>query len=326
MPARGKTNLKDNTNFKLLMLFLFALIGVGLFIGLGLTPRNMNFNLPRRIAKITAILLVSYSVAYSSVVFQTVTNNKILTPSVMGLDSLYMFIQTVVVFFFGARQLALMSDLTQFFISVILMTGSSMLLYVFLFKEDSRNIYFLILIGIVFGGLFGGLSNFMQVLLDPNEFLILQGRMFASFSNINVKLLSICAVIIILCLLFSLGDLKNLDVLSLGEYHAINLGIDYKKLVKKQFIVISVLVSVSTALVGPVTFLGILLTSLAREVIKGYRHNYLIVSAFLISVLSLVYSLFIVERMLNFETTMNVIINFVGGIYFIYIVLKESRI
>ena len=95
-----------------------------------------------------------------------------------------------------------------------------------------------------------------------------------------------------------------MDVLSLGEYHAINLGINYKKLVKKQFIIISILVSVSTALVGPVTFLGILLTSLAREVTKGYRHNYLVISAFLISVLSLVYSLFIVERILNFETTM----------------------
>ncbi len=326
MPTKNKIKIKDNANIKLLLLFLFALIGIGLFIGLGLTPRNINFNLPRRTARIMAVLIVSYSIAYSSVVFQTLTNNKILTPSVMGLDSLYMFIQTVVVFFFGARQLALMSDVTQFFISVILMAGSSMLLYVFLFKEDSRNIYLLILIGIVFGGLFGGLSNFMQVLLDPNEFLILQGRMFASFSNINVKLLSICTVIIILCLLSSLSDLKKLDVLSLGEYHAINLGINYKKLVKKQFIIISILVSVSTALVGPVTFLGILLTSLAREVTKGYRHNYLVISAFLISVLSLVYSLFIVERMLNFETTINVIINFVGGIYFIYIVLKESKI
>ncbi len=326
MPTKSEIKFKDNTNLKLLLLFLFALIGIGLFIGLGLTPRNINFNLPRRIARIMAVLLVSYSVGYSSIVFQTLTNNKILTPSVMGLDSLYMFIQTVVVFFFGARQLALMSDVTQFFISVILMTGSSLLLYVFLFKEGSRNIYFLILIGIVFGGLFGGLSNFMQVLLDPNEFLILQGRMFASFSNINVKLLSICTVIIILCLLSSLSDLKKLDVLSLGEYHAINLGINYKKLVKKQFIIISVLVSVSTALVGPVTFLGILLTSLAREVTKGYRHNYLVTGAFLISVLSLAYSLFIVERILNFETTINVIINFVGGIYFIYIVLKESKI
>ena len=131
---------------KLLLLAIILLIGIFLFIFVGINSNNFSFNFPRRFNKIMAIIVVSYSIGYSSIVFQTITNNKILTPGVMGLDSLYMFIQTVVVFFFGSRQLSIMSDLKQFFISTGIMILSSLILYVLLFKGESRNIYFLILI------------------------------------------------------------------------------------------------------------------------------------------------------------------------------------
>ena len=311
---------------KLLLLAIILLIGIFLFIFVGINSNNFSFNFPRRFNKIMAIIVVSYSIGYSSIVFQTIINNKILTPGVMGLDSLYMFIQTVVVFFFGSRQLSIMSDLKQFFISTGIMILSSLILYVLLFKGESRNIYFLILIGMILGGLFNGLSNFMQVMLDPNEFLILQGRMFASFNNVNINLLNICLILSFMCIIITINDLKKLDVVSLGEYHAINLGVNYKKIVRKSFIIISILVSISTVLVGPVIFLGILIANLSREILKGYKHNFMIIGSFLIGSIALSYSLFIVERIFNFGTTTSVIINLIGGIYFIYIMIKESKV
>ncbi len=311
---------------KLLLLVIILLIGIFLFIFVGINSNNFSFNFPRRFNKIMAIIVVSYSIGYSSIVFQTITNNKILTPGVMGLDSLYMFIQSVVVFFFGSRQLSIMSDLKQFFISTGIMILSSLILYVLLFKGESRNIYFLILIGMILGGLFNGLSNFMQVMLDPNEFLILQGRMFASFNNVNINLLNICLILSFMCIIITINDLKKLDVVSLGEYHAINLGVNYKKIVRKSFIIISILVSISTVLVGPVIFLGILIANLSREILKGYKHNFMIIGSFLIGSIALSYSLFIVERIFNFGTTTSVIINLIGGIYFIYIMIKESKV
>ena len=311
---------------KLLLLAIILLIGIFLFIFVGINSNNFSFNFPRRFNKIMAIIVVSYSIGYSSIVFQTITNNKILTPGVMGLESLYMFIQTVVVFFFGSRQLSIMSDLKQFFISTGIMILSSLILYVLLFKGESRNIYFLILIGMILGGLFNGLSNFMQVMLDPNEFLILQGRMFASFNNVNINLLNICLILSFMCIIITINDLKKLDVVSLGEYHAINLGVNYKKIVRKSFIIISILVSISTVLVGPVIFLGILIANLSREILKGYKHNFMIIGSFLIGSIALSYSLFIVERIFNFGTTTSVIINLIGGIYFIYIMIKESKV
>ncbi|MGV2687013.1 iron chelate uptake ABC transporter family permease subunit, partial [Clostridium perfringens] len=75
------------------------LVAVFLFIDLG---GNWDYALPRRIKKVLAIILTGGAIALSTTVFQTVTNNRILTPSVMGLDSLYVLIQTTVIFVFGS--------------------------------------------------------------------------------------------------------------------------------------------------------------------------------------------------------------------------------
>ncbi|MDO5293904.1 MAG: iron chelate uptake ABC transporter family permease subunit [bacterium] len=295
------------------------------FIMMGLTERNINYFLPKRLIKMWAVLLVSYCIGYSAVTFQTITNNKILTPSVMGLDSLYLFIQTFVVFFFGSGTLNMMTGYTQFFISVGAMVGMSFLLFIFLFKGDGKNIYFLVLAGMILGNLFGGMSTFMQVVLDPNEFQVLQGKMFASFNNINTELLGICTVIVALVVITTYRDLKYLDVISLGQDHAINLGVPYKRVVMKTLIVISIVISISTVLVGPITFLGILVVSLSREMQRTFKHTKLVIGATVLGAFALTFSILLVERVFAFETTSSTIINFVGGIYFIYIMIKESK-
>ena len=127
-------------------------------------------------------------------------------------------------------------------------------------------------------------------------------------------------------LFWVLKDAKKLDVLSLGKEQAINLGLDYDGLVKKMLVAVSILVSVSTALVGPITFLGILVTNLAYQMLKDYRHRIIIPTAILISLVALIGGQFLVERVFEFNTTIGVIINFIGGLYFIYILLKEERL
>lgn len=304
------------------------LIGVVLalcYIFIGLNDFNIGYFLPLRTQKVIAILLVSYCIGASSSIFQTITNNKILTPSVMGLDALYMFIQTVVIYFFGSQQLAMMQGYTDFIISVAFMIILTLLVFFLLFKKESNNVYFIVLAGMVIGGLFNGLSTFMQVLLDPNEFLILQGRMFASFNNINNDLLWISMAITILTIIWNWKSTSSLDVISLGREAGINLGVDYYRIVRKEWIIIALLVAVSTALVGPITFLGILLVSLSRQMISSYKHRHLILESTLLGFVFLMLGLIVVEKIFNFDTTISVIINFVGGIYFMFLMIKESK-
>lgn len=164
------------------------LIALFLFLNAG---DNWDYILPRRIYKVLAIMLTGASIAFATVVFQTITNNRILTPSVLGLDSLYMLIQTVIIFAFGSANLTIANKQINFLLSVGLMILFMGVFYKILFKREGQTIYFLLLVGLIFGTLFNSLSSFMQVLIDPNEFLIVQDKMFASFNNIHTDLLII---------------------------------------------------------------------------------------------------------------------------------------
>ena len=311
---------------RVVLLGVFSIALIVLFIFTGISKGNYDYVLPRRFLKVLAISLTAGSIAFSSMIFQTITNNRILTPSVLGLDSLYMFIQTFVVFIFGANSMVVMSSNFNFFISVSLMVVFSMILYKFLFKREDKNIFFLLLTGLIFGTLFQSLAAFMQTIIDPNAFLVIQDKMFASFNKVNTDVILISIIVILLVIAYIYDYVKVLDVMLLGREQAINLGVSYDKVVKKMLIVVSILVSISTALVGPITFLGLLSVNLTYEFINTYKHKYLIIGSVFISIIALVGGQFIVERFLNFGTTLSVIINFIGGIYFMYLLLKESKL
>ncbi|AMA72231.1 MULTISPECIES: iron chelate uptake ABC transporter family permease subunit [Aneurinibacillus] len=306
------------------VLAIIAAILIVLFLFIDLSG-NWDYALPRRIKKVLAIMLTGGAIAFATTVFQTITNNRILTPSILGLDSLYMLIQTFVIFIFGSATLTMMNSNVNFVISVGLMILFSGVLYKLLFKREQQNIYFLLLIGLIFGTLFQSLSSFMQVLIDPNEFQIVQDKMFASFNHINTDLLVIASISVFIVSVYFSRLTKYLDVLALGREQAINLGVDYDYVVRRLLIVVAILISISTALVGPITFLGLLVVNVTYEFLKTYQHKYLILGSIFISIIALVGGQLIVERVFTFSTTLSVIINFIGGVYFIYLLLRENR-
>lgn len=309
---------------KLWILGILVLVISLLFLFQGLNANNFDYNISKRIPKLLAMIITGGAIAFSSLIFQTLTNNRILTPSILGLDSLYGLSQTFVVFIFGAGSVFMINAKLNFIVSISLMILNSLLLYKFVFKKRN-NIFFLLLVGTVLGILFKSLSTFMQVLIDPNEYQALQGKLFANFNNVNVDILIIAIIIILIVFAFVYDDIKKLDALLLGREQAINLGIDYDKFSKKILLIVAVLVSVSTALVGPVTFLGLLVVNLSYQFINSYKHKYLIITSIFISILALVGGQFFVERVFNYSSTVSIIINFIGGVYFIYLLLRECR-
>ncbi len=292
----------------------------------GLAEGSWNYNIARRINILAAIAVTAVSVGLSSVVFQTITSNHILTPSIMGLDNLYVFIQTVVIYFLGTGEMEMMTRQNDFLLTLAIMTAASTSIFIFMFKTNCANVYFAVLAGLVFGIAFGGLSSFMQVIIDPSEFSILEGRMFASFNKINLPLMGISSLIVALSSVWIALDFKNLDVMTLGRAHSVALGVNYEKIVLKTFVAVSLLTSASTVLVGPVTFLGILIVSIARFIFPTYRHDILVPGTILVGICALISGMLVTERYLQFTVPLSVIINFAGGICFIYLVLKLKRI
>lgn len=305
------------------VILLIGSTALFLFYGLG---GNWEFALRLRGFKVIAILVVAGCVAFSSVSFQTLTNNRILTPSIMGFESLYLLIQTVIVYIYGDQTFRVLSGIDNFMISVTGMIAFSFILYLLIYKKGKDNLYLLLLVGIILGTLFSSLSSFMQLLIDPNDFFIIQGKMFATFNKINNNLLWPTLIITVAVLIYGFRMTKFLDVIALGRDQAINLGLNYNNLVKIFLVIIAVLVSVSTALVGPITFMGLLVTNLTYELFKTHKHTVIIAACCIVSAISLLIGQFLMERVFNLSIPLSAIINIVGGLYFMYLLLKVKKL
>ena len=313
-----------NNTVKLIVLALLAIVFILLY-GFYDIKGGFDYAFPKRMIRIAAMVVTGCAIAFSTIVFQTITQNRILTPSVMGLDSMYEVVQTLIFFFAGSMSVWVLNKYLNFGAAILAMVLFALILYRFLFKANKHPIYLLLLIGMIIGTLLGSLVTFLQVLIDPVEYLSLQNLLFASFSNIKPDLLYIAIAILLVAFIIGYRMLGDLDVMSLGRENAINLGVDYDRMVMNTLILSSVLIATSTALVGPITFFGLIVANLSYQFFATYKHSILILGASLISIVALVGGQFFVEHVFELRTTLSVIINFIGGIYFIYLLLKESR-
>jgi iron complex transport system permease protein len=287
---------------------------------------NLEYALALRGRKVLGMVLVGAAIAYSTTLFQTVTNNRILTPSIMGFDALFILIQTIIVFAFGSSTLTSVNPQLLFAVEAVAMVAFACLLFRWLFRGNSRSLYTLVLVGIILGTLFGSISELASRLIDPNEFLVLQDSFFASFNSIDESLLGVSVVIFAACAIYGARLWRRLDVLALGQDVAVNLGLSYRSVVNQSLVLVAVLVAVSTALVGPITFLGLIVVNLARQLTGTFVHRYVLPASALLAVIALVGGQLLLEHVFGLNTSLSIIINFVGGVYFIGLLIRESRL
>ncbi len=305
------------------VLAALAFVSAIAFMTLG-ARGNWSFVLGFRGVKLAALVLGAYAIAVSTVLFQTIVGNRILTPSIMGFDALYILLQTFFVFALGAGGLNAIDQRVMFVLEAAVMSGFALLLFRWLFSGATRSIHLVMLVGILFGGLFRSLSAFMQRLIDPTDFVVLQDRFFASFNTANTELLGISAVIILAVSVLGWRLLPDLDVILTGRETAIALGVSHKRVVTLTLFVVTILVSVATALVGPVTFFGLLVANLAYMMMPDGRHRVVLPAAVLLAAITLVGGQTVLERVFSFGTALSIIVEFAGGIFFIFLLLRGN--
>lgn len=307
----------------LLLLALVALIACAAFMTVG-ARGNWSFVLALRGGKLAGLVLVGVAVAVSTVLFQTLTENRILTPAVMGFDSLYVALQTVLVFVLGGAGAVAIDPRLRFAGETVLLVGAALALFRWLF-DGRRGFHLVILSGLVFGILCRGVAGLLQRILDPNEFSVLQALMFTRFNVMDTSLLPVAAVIILIASAVAWRQAAALDVLALGRDCAVTLGIDYRRMVTLLVIVIAVLVSVSTTLVGPVLFFGVLVSNLAYQALGGDAHRYTLPATALVAVACLAGGQTVLERVLGYDAALSVVIEFAGGLVFLILLLRGNR-
>ncbi|WP_407521649.1 iron chelate uptake ABC transporter family permease subunit [Methylobacterium oryzisoli] len=282
-----------------------------------------GFVLPFRGAKVASMLLVGCAVATATVLFQTVTGNRILTPAIMGFDELYRLIQTGLVVAIGTGGFG--DPRLRFLAETGAMVLFALLLYRWLLNRSERSLHLLLLVGVVCGVLFRSLSQFLQRMIDPNQFVVLQSSFFANFNTVHPELLALAALFVLAACVGVWRLLPQLDVLLLGRDSAIALGVDHRRTMTLVLILVAVLVSVSTALVGPVTFLGLLVANLAYRAMPTYRHAVVLPAAALITAVTLVGGQLVLERVFALNAALSIVIEFLGGITLLILLARRAR-
>lgn len=314
---------------------LAALIAAGLLFAFGLLAYDnpMDFGTRkwwliarRRADAVTAMAIVAVCQAVATVAFHTVTNNRILTPSIMGFESLYVAINTATIFFLGAAGLTQSRNVGAFLVQLVLMVGLSLVLYSWLLTSRRNNMHAMLLVGIIIGGGLGSLSTFMQRMLTPSEFDVLTARLFGSVNNAESEYYPIAIPLVIVVTVLMFLNSRRLNVLALGRDAATNLGVNHKANAIYTLILVSILMATTTALVGPMTFLGFLVATLAYQAAETYDHRYLFPMAMATAFAVLTSAYFLMQHVFYAQGVVSIIIELVGGSVFLIVILRKGKL
>lgn len=279
-----------------------------------------------RMTNVTVMAVVAVAQAVATVSFQTVTNNRIITPSIMGFESLYRVVQTTTVYLFGVAGLVAIQGIWQFGLQVVIMVGLAMALYGWLLSGRYGNLQIMLLIGIIIGGGLGAISTFMQRLLTPSEFDVLAARLFGNVSNADASYLPLAIPLCVAASALLWLRSRRLNLLALGPDVSRSLGLDHKRELYGVLFLVAVLMATSTALVGPMTFLGFLVATLAYQFADTYDHRLIFPVAVLTAFTILAGAYFVMKNVFYAQGMVSILIELVGGAVFLIVILRKGRL
>ena len=286
-------------------------------------PKLFRYILSLRVPTLVCMVIASISIGVATLIFQSIVNNRIVTPVLLGMNSIYSFLHTAAVFLFGTGSTLYLNANLAFAVDLISMGTVATLIYWYLFKQTGHNILYIMLIGTVLSSLFGSTQSAMIRVMEPNEYDALLTTLVADFNNVNGEIILFALVSLAAIALVLRKELKLLDVITMGRDQAINLGVDYDTVIRKLLFGVVLCMAVATATIGPVSFLGLIVANLSRQVLKTYKHSHLIVGASLMGMLALIGGQLISQHLFHFTVPVSTFVTIAGGIYFLYLLLVK---
>lgn len=310
---------------KILILSALTLLAAVLYLFVEINPKHFEYAMSLRIPKLAVMLITAFCIGGASIVFQSIINNTIVTPCLLGMNSLYTLIHTSVVFFLGSGSLIARNSNISFLTDLVLMGVTATLIYGYLFRKTHYNVLYILLVGTVLSTFFSSMQTTMTRMMDPNEYDALLTTLVASFSNVNSEIIVLSLILISLFLFLLRKDLALLNVITLGKNQATNLGVDYNRAIRRLLLAVVLFIAIATAMVGPISFLGLIVANLSRQFLRTYRHSYLILGSALFGMAILVFGQFIVEHVFVYSIPVSVFITIGGGLYFLYLLFTQRR-
>ena len=261
---------------KLIVIALIAIIIVAAFLFIGVKFHNhklLRYAMKLRIPKVIAMIITAFAIGAATIIFQSVINNTIVTPCLLGMNALYTLIHTSVVFVLGSGSILFTNDNLSFLVDLVLMGIIATVVYSWLFKMTGHNVLYVLLVGTVLTSFFSSIQSTLTRVMDPNEYDTLLTSLVASFSNINSGIIIFSVIILALIVVIFRKEFALLDVITLGKEQAINLGVDYDRCIRRLLLAITLCIAVATAMVGPISFLGMIIANISRQLLKTDIHS-----------------------------------------------------
>lgn len=316
---------------RILLVFLSVLVVLLIAAYLLIPTKNStsvsSFILQRRLLKLLVIVIVSCAIPISTISFQTVVQNRFLTPGVLGMETLFVFIQSGLYYFESLLGLDVEQSVIIYVVTICVQIGL-LLLFMNVFKGMMlSNFKVLLLLTMAFSMLLRNASTFLQVLMDPNEFDKLQSVLYPSFQKMNAQPMMIGVAVVLLGIIFILliKMRHQLDVLHLGIDASIMLGINTKRLSKIVIVIVIILTSISTILVGPIQFLGFMIANLTYQLTKEYKHGVLWLFSAILGLVIVLAAQLMVERLFLLTIPISVFIEGIGGVLYLILLVKGER-
>lgn len=323
-PAGLLGRLWARDSVRLAVIVAVALAAAALYLSVDVQG-NVAYVLNRRATTLATMAVVGAAVALSTVMFQTVTHNRILTPSVMGFDALYLLVQTLAVALLGVGALTGVPPLARFGLEITVMLAFSLGLYGWLIGRLSKHLHLLVLIGMVCGVFFRSITQFVQRILDPTAFVVVQDAMFADFTDADTTLLAVSTLVVLAVGAVAWRMAPTLDVMALGHDTAVGLGVAHRRTTIVVLVMASVLVAVSTALVGPTMFFGLLVVHLGYRLVRSGWHRTTVPAATAVAFAVLVVGQLLLERLLGLDSALAVAVEFLGGVAFLLLLTRRTH-
>ncbi|EAJ5339734.1 ABC transporter permease [Campylobacter coli] len=310
-------------NILLILLVVFGMIS--LFIGVirinlddifSLSTTQLEIILLTRIPRLIAILLTGMSLSICGLIMQQLTQNKFVSPTTAGtMDCAKFGILISLIFFTGA------SFFTQALIASIFALLGSFIFIQILRKIKLKDVIFVPLIGLMFGGIINAITTFFAYAL--NYIQNIQGWLQGSMANVmqgNYELLYISLPLFILAYFLA----HKITIAGMGEDLALNLGVSYNTILFLGLIIVSIITSVVIVSIGVIPFLGLIIPNL----VAIYRGDNLKKNLIYIALCGALFLLIcdIISRLVifPFEMPLSITTGVLGSLIFIFLLLKRK--
>ncbi|EAK4357098.1 ABC transporter permease [Campylobacter coli] len=310
-------------NILLILLVVFGIIS--LFIGVirinlddifSLSTTQLEIILLTRIPRLIAILLTGMSLSICGLIMQQLTQNKFVSPTTAGtMDCAKFGILISLIFFTGA------SFFTQALIASIFALLDSFIFIQILRKIKLKDVIFVPLIGLMFGGIINAITTFFAYAL--NYIQNIQGWLQGSMANVmqgNYELLYISLPLFILAYFLA----HKITIAGIGEDLALNLGVSYNTILFLGLIIVSIITSVVIVSIGVIPFLGLIIPNL----VAIYRGDNLKKNLIYIALCGALFLLIcdIISRLVifPFEMPLSITTGVLGSLIFIFLLLKRK--